>query len=472
MNACLKYSSRIMTLMGIVGPETLRKEILPWELETFLIFAVEAVEYQDADIMEKNERKFQEVINAIRGQDSTERLREAGQGDFATQLIMHYGMLQFDLQEQQEYKYFRYNYFFNYLNEEENVNISREFGRKFGVSYDKVWQLGVALNVFISSHIATKEMVEFIFQSYNDVVQLLTITREDFRSQISSYAHSIEDYEYCLRPSYTFPFLLEENGSRYLPLPHLLYRATTSSFLYRFTENDSEMRTRIGFYVVESYLMKILVDSKAYEEVLSERKYLYNHTECKTPDAMIRIGDAYLFIESKSAVPPMLIRIFDQDALEKHIKQLAEGLLQLYKQLKNFIGGQFYYFNKEKPTVINPDNIWGIVSVLEDSFIKRELIYVRFAQLAGLTLDSQDYSWVITHIKIVSLHDIEKHAFVGSNILGQLISTSETVSAYDFTLAQTESGVIINDSLLTFKKQMAFAVGTLAEKMQTAGIIK
>ena len=47
-----------MTLMGIENPEILRKQILPWELETFLLFAVNVDEYQDTDIMEKNERSI------------------------------------------------------------------------------------------------------------------------------------------------------------------------------------------------------------------------------------------------------------------------------------------------------------------------------------------------------------------------------------------------------------------------------
>lgn len=74
--------------------------------------------------------------------------------------------------------------------------------------------------------------------------------------------------------------------------------------------------------------------------------------------------------------------------------------------------------------------------------------------------------------KIVSLHDVEKHAFVGSNILDQIIVVSETTSEYDFTLALTETRDIINKSLLAFKEEMSDATERLIDQMEVAGVFK
>ena len=114
MGICQKYSRRVLTPTGIISAEEMRKGVLPWELETFVLFAVEAEEYNDNDISAKNESKFIEVMNAIRARKQTEDLKNSGTKNLVIELLIRYGLTQFDLQEHQDYKYYRYNYFFNY----------------------------------------------------------------------------------------------------------------------------------------------------------------------------------------------------------------------------------------------------------------------------------------------------------------------------------------------------------------------
>ena len=117
-----------------------------------------------------------------------------------------------------------------------------------------------------------------------------------------------------------------------------------------------------------------------FDEVLPEQKYIQNHTDSNTPDVLVRSGSHYLFFESKSAVPSNGVRVFEQDAIDKHINKLANAVGQLYKQIQNFNNGVYYPFSNQRPTDFSLDNIWGIVSVMEDSFANRKQIYDKVAE--------------------------------------------------------------------------------------------
>jgi len=398
MNACQRYSMRMITLFGIVSPIELRKEILPWEIETFALFAIASSEYNDGDILEKGERRFTEIVNAIRNHDKVKDLKNIEPMNFIAEFLIRYGLTQFDVQEKQEYKYYRYYYFFNYKNDEFSINIGDDLRKKFGVDYNEIMQLSISLNFFFSTHKATDEMIEFIIKLYAEALRPLTISREDYVRILKTNANDIDDYEFCVRPSYSYAFIYDNDGIIHLPLPHLLYRAATSALMYRLTEANSGSREKIGRFVVESYLLKILIAANIYDEVLPDNTYIYKKTECKTPDINIRSNKSYLFIESKSSVPSKAMRMLNQDVQMKHIETLAKAVYQLYKQIKLFIDGRFNFFSTNDYQTGDSKNVWGIVSILEDSFIMRKMVFEKFAMLADISIDGSDFNWAITHI--------------------------------------------------------------------------
>ena len=116
MQACTIESMKTMDFMSTVSPEILRTLILPWDIETFVIFAVKAQEYNNLDIRDKNGKYFYEIMQSIYKYKDPNKLQK--NDDFTTRIIMHSALTQFDLQENQEYKYYRYNYFFSLKNEE------------------------------------------------------------------------------------------------------------------------------------------------------------------------------------------------------------------------------------------------------------------------------------------------------------------------------------------------------------------
>ena len=57
------HSRKTFTPLGTVSPDILREIAAPWELETFTLFAVKAVERKNDDFKEKNARLFEQIIN-------------------------------------------------------------------------------------------------------------------------------------------------------------------------------------------------------------------------------------------------------------------------------------------------------------------------------------------------------------------------------------------------------------------------
>lgn len=466
MGISQKYSRKIITPMGIIPIEEMSKGILPWELETFVLFAVEAEEYNDEDIFVKNESRFLETVNAIRARKQTDDLKMSGTKNLVAEMLIRYGLTQFELQEHQDYKYFRYHYFFNYQSEEDGVDIKKEFMEKFGVEYNKIMLLGIAFNISLCSKDTSTWMINFIADYYGNALNPLSITRDKYMEQLKYYANNRDDYVFCVRPSYSFPFIIDNSEVIHIPLPHLLYRATTSALLYRLTENNLKLRDKIGRYVVESYISKILDAANIYDEVLSERKYKIKGKEHKTPDICVRSKESVLFIESKSSVPPASIRWLKQEANTKYIEKITDAIDQLYKQLKHFLDGKFHVFSNEFEESIEKDNVWGIVSLLEDSFIMREVVYKEYAKLADISEDGEEYKWIVEHIKVVSLYDIEKFTFIGNSIIDELSRNAKEKQPFDFSLSDVEGKGLINPDIQAFMVNIYENIEKMLDKME------
>ena len=123
----LQYYSR--QIMNINGIDLTREKPMAWELETFLLFAVKADEYDNNDFKGKNINKFIEIINCIKEHQHPTLANKIGTIDFADFLLIALGSIQFDIQTYNMYKYYRYNYFFTYVSD--RVDMKKEFYKKF-----------------------------------------------------------------------------------------------------------------------------------------------------------------------------------------------------------------------------------------------------------------------------------------------------------------------------------------------------
>lgn len=404
-------SRRTFTPKGVVEVDELREIPAPWELETFVLFAIKAVEWDNKDFKGKNTRKFSQIINCIRN-EIPPLMEEADGENFLTWFLAVTASVQFEIQEHYPFKMFRFHYFFTFVNDK--INMPKLFKDAFVCDYLEYCILGELLWLGFSTNSFSQKMFDSIIAHFAIPVSQLIITRTDYIDALDKIATDPVNYLYCLRPSYSYPFLANE-GKVYCPLPHLLSRATTSALMHRLTDGNSGLMAQIGKEVYENYLYTIINESSIFEEVIPEKAYLYQKAERRTADVMTRVGDNYIFFDSKSFTPKIAIRTFSQEALDQDVRRLAESFAQVYKHIRHRFPSEYCYFeNKPESPVLD---IYGLVVVQENPYIRGYAIYEKAADILGLTINSEEYIWLYTHVGMVSIYDIERYCFTGTDML-------------------------------------------------------
>jgi hypothetical protein len=342
-------------------------------------------------------------------------------------------------------------------------------------SYEEFRKLGTILNVLegMNKLPLTQEVLDYVVLHECPVAyQNLTISVQDYINQIDNITLQPEDYLYCLRPSYKYPFIIHNDGV-FFPLPHLLGRSVSSSLLYRMTDHNNELRTIIGKEVLEKYLFNLLHDANIYDEVIPEKSFRLKHNNrAKTLDVMVRKNNKFLLLDSKSSVPRAKLRILDDESFDKEIDVASNNVCQIYNHLNNYFPYFYNFFDYSDE--IGKENKYGIVVLLEDNFIRRSLIYERVAKKIGIELNSVEFNWVVNHIKIVSLYDIEKSSFVGNSLIDELEKQKNENRGYDYSLSSTSDKEqrIINNSYLEFKKEWLSVITEIADNMKRDKIIQ
>lgn len=305
---------------------------------------------------------------------------------------------------------------------------------------------------------------------YPDVRRALTISREDYIIMQQSFISSPNEkseYVYSVRPSYQYSFI-EYDGVTYIPLPHLLTKNITTSFLYRLTENKNNgLRQKIGKYNLEAYLLNIVQGAKVYDEVSGELEYTgHNRSQSKSPDVIARYGNSVLFLDSKSTAPSAKMRLIDLDAFANSIDIVSGYIVQLHNQIR-----QFDKYNPFRRDVsYNADCFWGAVVVLEDSYVMRKQYYDDARKKLGLQEDSAEWKWLVLHIKVLDLYTVERACYTSMNLITAMEKASESGSYGDYSILNyidmatefTDGG--INNFRDRVKKDMADLAADMHEK--------
>lgn len=420
---------------------------LPWYLETFLLFALKAEEWQYKKFDKKTNNEFFKVIECIY-KHVHPLLKDKEK--LVNNLMITHGLIQFDLQKIITYKYYRYNYFFTYC--DENINMKNYFYDKFNISFKLFMEFGLLLNsLYSTSGVRYNGLLSCICEEYSSVFQTLMIDRENFNSLVDKFSNVIDDYEYCIRPSYMYPFIKYHNET-YFPLPHCINRAVTDSLLYRLTESNNALRDSFGKNVLENYLFDIISESELFVEVLQERRYITKKGHVNSPDLMCRNNDEYLFFELKSLVPNSMDRCMNIKIINQEKNKISDAVVQLYNQFNNYLDKIKEFFdNCDKE--ININKCYGIVVLLEDPFIEREEIYNYVAKKLNMSKSDEKYNWLINHIKVCDLYDIEKFVFSRTDILEALKKESENNSFSNFLGTHETNTEIVNKKVLEFRKK-------------------
>lgn len=459
--ACQQESLFFMDLNN--QPLTKRKSsVLPWELETFFLFSISSREWAGGKLTNSNKREFFSILQCIRNNQHLSMSQDEPDSIAHQSLMVPLAATQFDSQEFIFYKLYRYNYIFNFINNQ--VNMQSEFFEKFGCYYSDFLFFSTMLWFLLRpNRVISEDILQFLNQKYNKVISELTISREDYIKSLNQVAFGIFDFFSCFRPSYKYPFIADGEVI-YFPLPHLLIRSCTSSLLFRLKDSNQSLGSAIGKEILESYLYDILKASSCFQEVFKEISYLDHGVQKKSLDVIARSNEDFVLFDSKSTSPRIDARILKKDSLESNIEIMADGCIQIYKHIKEKFPCKYNPF--QGVVSIDIENIWGVLVVLEDSFVNRRDIYTRVASKLGLEQESAEYIWLCSHIGISSFYGIERFCFSGEDIVRAIKANAISGRMYDYWFVGEINGKKITDpNVKRFQDELFEAIQDLAKEI-------
>lgn len=424
-----------MSLNGLIPINKLTGKPLPWELETFALFSVITFgEYSNRKFKGKNEiKQFIKIINTIKNYRPPKLEAALDNDRFLDYLIIVTALNQFQLQESMLNKIYRYSYIFNFQNE--NLNMKQQFFDKFGCSYDEFKKLGFIIYCYFSREFdkfRTSSIYDYILRKYNHVIQHLIIDRSGYITLQEKITKDITHYMYGFKYFYQFPFI-SYGQDIFLPLPHLIMEAVTSSLLYRLTEGNKGLRESFGKEVLESYILQICRLSEYFDEVIAEREYVYKRNKKRTLDVMIRKGKQCLMLDSKSMSPRVSLRNLTENDVEYTINRIVDSVIQVYQHITKRFQNEYNPFNNVEADLLK-ENIFGAVVLFEDSYIRRELIMIKVADKLKLDYSSEEFKYLCSNVKLIRLYELEKMIFQKEDILQLLTNNRQNEEKwFDFS---------------------------------------
>lgn len=377
---------------------------LPQEIETFVMISIKKGEWNDNNF---TERAFEKCITGIRNYQHPQLFSGS---EFADWFIMLSTATQFDYQTNPIYRLSRFIEYFTYRDNE--IDMEAIFQKKFGVDYLTFISpiIYIWFKMIKESHeeLSLNELL-LLKSLYDKTFSILTLSRNQYIQELDKISTDVHDYVYCLRPSYSWPFI-EENGVIYNPTPHLMLRASTNSLMYRLTEGNDALREKIGKSVLESYLYKIIYESGIFSVVLPEQKY---GSDQLTLDVMTSIGDDIVCFDSKSFSPKISIRTFSEEGVKNAIDRLSKSVVQVYNHIHGKFGIEYDYLNVKANS--DRTNIFGIIVLSDNPYVHAEKIYSKAAKQLKIDTKSNDYKWMCGHIGIVDISFLEEQLFSRDN---------------------------------------------------------
>ncbi|MEQ6356040.1 hypothetical protein ABNX05_15535 [Lysinibacillus sp. M3] len=135
--------------------------------------------------------------------------------------------------------------------------------------------------------------------------------------------------------------------------------------------------------------------------------------------------------------PRISIRNLETDIIDKTQSRLTTHLVSLYKHIKNKFSKEYSPFESNNEFYI--ENIFGFVVLLEDSYIRREIIHQEAAKILKINTDSDEYKWMCSNLRVVNLYDYEKIVFHDENIFDHLTLIRDNESTwFNFGIYQGE----------------------------------
>lgn len=446
MNLISKCSSRLMTNSDKI---TLKKDIktFPWELEILASISLMADEWKYDQFNENSLKKYIQIIS----DHQVHFLTDSDSISLINGFGISMGMMQLHATENYLFKLYRYLYIFEFKNH--SLDMKDHFLRKFEINYRNIINNArfIVLLIEWSQRNNQSLNMDKVFGYINPaVIDILSISRGEFQEKQKFFINNPNDFYAGMKVLFQFPFITF-NEKLYLPNPHLLMRAITDSMLYRLTENNNAIRELIGNTVLESYLFHLFDTFSNYDEIYSELKY--GHSTHHSKDLMIRKDDKCILFDSKSTVPPANLRKLEKSSYESHKKILVEHVVKMYKHIKEEFNIKYNPFDIS----IDIDNVFGIVVLLENSYFSRRELYKLAASQLNILLESEEYLFLISKIKLLSFYDIEAILFYENDIF-EIISGIEKKEYYSLTFLNNLPNKISGKVIRKLKRDIDEAI--------------
>lgn len=438
MLVCQKFACRIMNCSEVSMQLAYKENIMPWELETFVLFSVVYDDETAEDVLTGD--VFSDVITKIRNYWHPELTIAEKNGTYADVFLMISAIQQFPIQGLITQKLFRYSYIFGFKNNK--VDFCEKFKNSFGTDYKAFEE--AAFLVFLSScsgteldgiakaHIMQKGL------SDKNVMNTLQISKKDFVDRVEeTYKDTVTDYYYGLKVQYLWP-IIGDDSFNYIPLPYLMINAVTESLLQRLTMGNKSLRNIFGKEVIEKYLYDIYSEVSTVTWISREIPYKIGRDDKLSSDVLVVEDDYCVFFDTKALSPSLKIRKFEQCEIEKNVGLYSDAIDEIYVQILNYKDG---YYSLDKSHEV--DKIFGVVVVWDDSYISRKMVYDRILGKDNLSEEMKTY--IHSHIKIVSLRQIEHMVLQNTSFLVSLKNQVDRPEMWDdqnFVMATTENGLI------------------------------
>ena len=409
---CQVNSTRMMTPNSLDIFNT-PNVVYPWELEVFAEFSLFADGNNPKRKINAIADDFVKMINTIRNYQHP-YLKAQKNMSYANAYIMITALQQFKSQENILDRLYRYNYFWNFSNDK--IDMPSILSNCFhGLTYTEFRELGTL--IFFYSALkggTTTYIINYLSTKYKPVVDVLTISRERYKKdQSNKIDDNFENAIYGFNYLHPYPYI-ENQGFVYLPLPYLIIDAVTDSLLTRITFNNNHLREKIGKEVAQSYIESIFDECGVYDEVLPEQEYYVGKNKIDTPDILIKKDDTFCLIDTKPSTPKLELRKFNEKVISETISRYANNVIQVFRRMQDFVKGSYYPF--AAPANVDENNTYGIVALLEDSFVSRRQIYQEVFNLLKIDSESKEANYIKSHVSVTSFHDLELFAFGSRDI--------------------------------------------------------
>lgn len=384
--------------------EKIGQHPLPWNLNIFAMLSLANYEY---DYQPMPRKRFGEIYNSISSAIPFDR-----SDDFES--VMSHFVIGSQLHYQANVAVYLSRYYYMFTHNK--LRLDKIVEERLNVPYKSLLSFAAFAWAIESNGENLIEVLNGLRRNKNiglgenlvKAVDALTIERKEFSvRQLEKISKSPRGYLLADNLLEQYPFV-KEGDARCLPLPYLIKSAVTSGLVKRIASGENvALRAEIGKEIVEEYLKDVVESSKSYDYVGSER--LYNQGHDRSPDVIAYKDSKCVLFEMKFKEAPLSLRGLKPENEAALDNQCADAVEQVLKGVDN----RAMYLRERN---FEDDDVYGVVVFFEELNLSRARILEILLKRHPEWKTNGRLEFFKTHIRIVSLYDIEIVSFRGHTV--------------------------------------------------------